>query len=113
MRRERPERTAQRLEYYERRRAYLKAHPYCQIFIEVHSMIEKEVVECFGVARGTLCGDRCWLTAPKATTIHHRNKRRGQRLNDESEWMSASRFWHDEVERNKAWARSLGLLRNF
>lgn len=123
MRRERPERTAQRLEYYERRRVYLKAHPYCQIFIEVHRMNEESVIKGNGTAPGTFVPlpwapivPECptmLIRVPRSEVIHHRNKRRGKRLNDESEWMAASRHWHDCVEEYKSWARELGLLRNF
>lgn len=82
---------------------YLARHPYCQIFIFRHELDEKLVIALGGNVRG--------LIVPKATQIHHRNKRNtSERLLDQRWWMGASAEEHEWVERHKDEARELGLL---
>jgi len=51
--------------------------------------------------------------APRATEIHHMNKRRGKMLLDESFWLAVCRDNHERIELNKAWAREHGFLLTF
>jgi hypothetical protein len=53
------------------------------------------------------------LDAPRATEIHHMNKRRGKMLLDESFWLAVCRKNHERIEQNKKWAREQGFLLNF
>jgi hypothetical protein len=46
----------------------------------------------------------------RAREVHHRNKGRGARLNDQRWWMAASRQAHDNTENHKTWARAEGYL---
>ena len=87
--------------------AYLNAHPICQIWIARMGFKESEVLQDY-------CDFGCTfyrgLLAPKATQIHHRNKRNGVRLCDTRWFMSACDHEHDQVENRKAWAREQGFL---
>jgi hypothetical protein len=50
---------------------------------------------------------------PLATQVHHRNKRRGADLLDQTEWLAVSASAHHRIENDKAWARAQGYLLNF
>lgn len=94
---------AARLEYCRQAAIYLREHPFCQIYIARHELREDLVVAGDGRHRGHV--------VPRATTIHHRNKRwTEERLLDKRWWMSASIPQHDWVENNKDTARALGYL---
>ena len=99
-------RNEERNEYRRRSRAYLAAHPFCQVFIAIHGLVEADVIASCGRV-DTPAGA---FYVPPATEIHHRNKGRGRRLNDERWWLAASRRWHDYVESRKDWARQEGYL---
>lgn len=102
-----PERASERREYSAARDAYLREHPVCQIWIAEHGLNEAEVL-----AQVTP-GVQCWFAGervPFANQIHHRNKCRRARLTDFRFIMSASQFWHDQVENRKGWARENGYL---
>lgn len=113
MRRVKPRRARQRSTYRGRRLNHLELHPLCQIAIAAHGFDEAEVVAAFRAAAAP-DGWRFFVhrgvPIPRATTIHHRNKGREDRLNDERWWMSASLEWHDIVETHKFTARLEGFL---
>lgn len=110
-------------QYRKLRAAFLAAHPDCQVWLAEHGKTEADV------KFNPLTGDRfvlepVWSTTlfryveirvpvPASEEIHHVNKRRGDRLNDTSEWLAVSRRYHREIERNKAWARAKGYLKDF
>lgn len=98
----RKERAAERRMYNKDRDEYLKAHPYCQIFIAQNRLNEEEVISAEGFLRG--------LCIPLATQIHHRNKTNGPRLLDKRWWMSACHEEHQYVENHKEESRKIGLL---
>jgi hypothetical protein len=50
------------------------------------------------------------VTVPRATQIHHRNKKHGKRLVDVRWFLAVSAAEHDWIEANKSQARELGLL---
>lgn len=95
--------------YRFRSRRFLLAHPYCQIWLAEHDVAEGMAIRLGGVLR--LAG--AWVSVPRATEIHHRNKRRGANLLDERHWLAVSAAAHDEIENHKAWARTRGYLLNF
>lgn len=102
MRQRSPRRNATQKEYAREVAYYLAKHPFCQISIARHELDESAVV-----AAGGRYGK---IQIPRATEVHHRNKRDGARLLDKRWWMAASRQAHDWVEDNKETARILGYL---
>ena len=104
-------RRASELGVYRLRHAlFLEAHPFCQLFLAEHGIEERLVIAQNGFVR--LPGGRL-IRVPRASMVHHRNKRRGSRLLDESEWIAVSFSGHERIERRKRWARRTGFLRNF
>lgn len=106
----RPERRKERQSYNRDRLEYLAAHPFCQISIFAAGLKEQRVIDAGG--RYSSTGGQM-KQIPRSTQIHHRNKARGKRLNDQRFWMSASAAGHDMVEQNKEFARRTGLLLPF
>ncbi len=88
----------------------------CAVAIARFGLDEAEVI-----ALGRGCS--AWVTVPAAgggdfmigrsDQIHHRNKGRGARLNDERWWMATALTSHDYVEDHKEWARAEGYLLPF
>lgn len=121
MRRVNPRRLEELKRYWARVPMFLREHPYCQLTIALYGLSEASVIRCAGLVpvpagppielpdQGTIPRPQ-WITVPRSQEVHHRNKRRGDRLLDESEWRAASSRMHDWVEHNKAWARRYGLL---
>ena len=108
--------SARRLEetslYHYRRKQFLLAHPYCQVWLAEHGVDEATAIHDFGFIR--LDGPSGPATVvPLSTEIHHQNKRRGADLLDQQFWMAVSRDGHEQIEANKAWARAQGYLLDF
>jgi hypothetical protein len=95
--------------YEYRRKQFLAAHPYCQVWLAEHGVEEADAIHNGGrvEVNGTL------LTVPLSTEIHHKNKRRGFDLLDPSEWLAVSADAHRRIESEKDWARARGYLRDF
>lgn len=72
------------------------------VYIARTGLDEQEVIAKNGRIGGF------WV--PRSTQVHHRAKRNGDRLNDERWWMAVCRESHDDVEKNKGWAREEGYL---
>lgn len=53
------------------------------------------------------------MRAPHATTIHHRNKRRGKMLNNRDFFLACSFANHRRIEDSLSWARKMGFSENF
>ena len=104
-------RRAEELRRYRGRCAqFLELHPYCQVWLAEHGIDEAAAVRRCGWVR--LCsGAR--VRAPRASSVHHTNKRRHGRLLDETRWMAVSAAGHAAIEVNKPWARARGYLSNF
>lgn len=85
-------------EYAKLRKAYLEAHPYCEVWLQE------------GIIDGTSLHDLLML-APLATDIHHVRGRWGKRLNDTSYWLAVCRQSHDRIHRDPAWAYERGYLK--
>lgn len=103
-----PRRKGELREYHEKAAAYLAAHPFCQIYIAMHGLLESEVIAQAGAVYVAAYG--AVRQVPVATEIHHRNKRDGARLTDERWFLAASRPRHELVEGFKTWARKTGFL---
>lgn len=95
--------------YWPRRELFLARHPYCQLWLAEHGMAEAEASAFEG---WVIVGGRLWRV-PRSRQVHHRDKRRGNRLLDETEWMAISPAGHDRLENHKTWARASGYLRAF
>lgn len=80
-------------EYAKLRKAYLEAHPYCQVWIQE------------GIINGTSLND-----PPLSTDIHHVRGRWHGRLNDTKYWLAVCRESHEKIHRNPAWAYERGYL---
>lgn len=105
-----PKRAKANREYLKRRAVYLKAHPYCQIWLKVKNADERLCIYRDGAV--FLKDDMIVVRAPLSTEIHHSKKPKATYLNDESTWFAASRYWHNWVEEHKKEARELGLLQD-
>ena len=108
--------SARRLEetslYHYRRKQFLLAHPYCQVWLAEHGIDEATAIRDLGFVR--LAGPSGPATVvPLSTEIHHRNKRRGADLLDQKHWLAVSTDAHRRIEANKAWARAEGFLLDF
>lgn len=101
-------RLAQLTEYYDAARTYMADHPICMVWLvengfkNYHVTLDASSVMIFRT-----------MGAPAATEVHHKNKRRGKRLTDQTHWMAVCRHNHERIENNKAWARANGFLLNF
>ncbi len=103
-------RAGQLREYAKLRKQFLEDHPFCQVAIEEHAADEAVIVRIFKDCSALLIAGQ---HIPRATEIHHKNKRRGAMLNDTKHWMAVCRENHERIENNKAWARSKGYLKDF
>lgn len=95
--------------YQYRRKQFLLAHPYCQVWLAEHGVAEALALQ----AGGRVQLDGVTAFVPLSTQIHHKNKRRGSDLLDQQFWMAVSREGHEQIEANKAWARAQGYLLDF
>ena len=91
--------------YSTKRKAFLAAHPWCQVWLKERGLSEYMVLrDCGPVSEGrSYC--------PLSVDIHHMNGRTGWRLNDESEWLAVSREAHERIHQNPSWARERGYLK--
>ena len=120
MRRVSKRRAEQLRTYAERRKAFLEAHPICQVWLKENGFEEKKAFR-FGRYKGIQWDDNTEITfaalvamgAPQSTEVHHQGKRRNEALLDESKWLAVCRENHERIERDKAWARVNGFLENF
>ena len=105
--------SARRLEetwlYQYRRKGFLMAHPYCQLWLAEQGIAEADAIRQGG------CVEINGMVAsiPLSTEIHHKNKRRGADLLDTSFWLAVAQNSHRRIEANKAWARTAGFLVDF
>lgn len=106
--------------YSAARKRYLSAHPICEVWCRERKFQllgpgptgEILYQSAYPLANFTAT-ELLNLDAPRATEIHHMNKRRGKMLLDENFWLAVSHASHERIEMNKAWAREQGLLLNF
>lgn len=95
--------------YRYRRREFLGAHPYCQIWLAEHQVAEADAI----LQGGRVPVRGATVSIPLSTQIHHTNKRRGTDLLDVRHWLAVSADAHRRIETNKAWARAQGFLHDF
>ena len=100
-------------EYRVKAHAYLLAHPWCQVSLAEHGVVESEVDKrgYFEVRGNNPYGDagKRFVKVPASCEIHHRAGR-GIWLNDERWFMAVSREAHTRIHMEPARARSLGYL---
>lgn len=89
---------------------YLSLHPFCQIWLARNEVDEELTLNLWRAAGSPSAWEFRGKRIPRATHIHHRNKRNGARLRDDRWWLSACLEEHDWVENNKDDARALGFL---
>lgn len=107
LRRSTSKRRTERAQYSRAKIEFLSRHPFDQIYIAYNRLDEVDIIANGGYwkdAFGRL------QHAPTSNQIHHRNKCRHGRLNDERWWMATSSAYHERVENCKEWARSYGFL---
>ena len=97
--------------YAAKRAGFLRLHPYCQLWLAEDDIPEEYALVLSG--RVPIPGALGLCPVPRSQAIHHRDKRRGERLLDERFWMAVSRAAHRRIEENKAWARACGYLNPF
>ena len=90
-------------EYLKKRKAFLKAHPYCQARAKISDFMYSE---CEAAWMDSLFNQGSWYS----TEIHHMKKPKCKYLNDETTWLAVSRWSHNWIEDHKDVARGLGLL---
>jgi hypothetical protein len=95
--------------YRRRTKEFLIAHPYCQVWLAEHNVLEAEAIQSGGVV---MVGNSR-VSVPLSTQVHHKNKRRGTDLLDEQHWMAVSSPYHRRIECNKEWARMHSYLLDF
>jgi hypothetical protein len=95
--------------YQYRRKLFLLAHPYCQVWCAEHGVAEEVAIR----QGGRLPLDGAMVSVPLSTEIHHVNKRRGADLLDPRFWLAVSAEAHRRIEDHKDWARARGYLRDF
>ena len=89
------------------RKKFLIEHPYCQLWLSEHGLVESDINAC-GVIQWNNGFNVFWKRVPKSEEIHHQ-KGRGKYLLDITTWMavssSAHRWLHDNVKEayEKGW----------
>lgn len=96
--------------YSEKRKAFLEAHPICQVWVAMRGI--KEIPPLIYVIEGRVyCAeDMIHNGAPTSCDIHHKAKRTGSNYLDESTWLAVSREMHEKIHQNPSWARAQGYL---
>ena len=125
MRRMSKKRSGQVKIYGLKARAFLQKHLVCQVWLKDNNWRENSV--CGGIfyervfdhegIRHVETRSASFLIevigAPRSTQVHHKDKRRGARLNDETKWLAVCAENHRRIEDNKSWARANGFLEDF
>jgi hypothetical protein len=106
--------------YSERRRAFLEAHPWCQIWLKRRGISEDVVREsqmmlgsrAIVTGNDPVDGFSAWQVGwiPASCDVHHSKGRTGKNYLDETTWVAASRDEHEWAHRHPSQARELGLL---
>ncbi len=105
-----PKRKIINKEYDKRKDLFLRAHPFCQIYMQVYGIHESVVQKNNGWAVITnAIGNVRHHQVPEATQIHH-TKGRGKYMLDESTWMAASFEWHRWAHDHPDACYPLGIL---
>lgn len=92
--------------YAKKRKAFLEAHPYCQIWMARHAGIVRD--ETSGDVVGFMLGG---VPPDRSSEVHHKAGRTGKNYLDESTWMAVSREGHTWIHEHPSEARARGWLR--
>lgn len=84
------------------RKEFLALHPICQVWLK-----EQGITESDTAIFHLLLDDY----APRATEVHHMNRRNGARLNDEAYWLAVCAEAHRRIHAEPSWARAEGFLK--
>lgn len=87
----------------------LPKNKWCGIWLAKRGLTSQDVDET-GMAGWTDDGVRVAARCPRATVCHHKNKRTGWRLLDESQWLAVSWDEHEWIGGHYEEARSIGVL---
>ncbi len=107
-----PKRAKQNREYSVKRKAFLLAHPYCQIALKRLGYSEEDAFEYDGnipIDWDNGSGVVGHNHIPRAQEIHH-SRGRGKYFLDESTWLAASRTEHQWAHQHPKEARAIGVL---
>lgn len=100
------------VEYAKKRKAFLEAHPWCQVWLTENGVDENKVAP-HGVAY-VQHPDIRWVSlprpVPRSTEIHHRAGR-GKNYLNEATWLAVSSEMHRRIHENPSWARAKGYLK--
>lgn len=96
--------------YQYRIRQFLLLHPYCQVWLAENNILESDAIQAGGVV---VLANGPRVSVPLSTQVHHKDKRRGADLLDQSHWLAVSAAYHRRIEDNKDWARIHGYLLDF
>ena len=94
-------------EYAKLRAEFLRAHPYCMVWLRENGFTEDRVSPTGKV--WSLFGPLEMWYAPRSTEIHH-GARRGKNYLNTKTWWAVCRESHDRIEQNPSWARANGYL---
>jgi hypothetical protein len=101
-------RAKQNKEYMKRRAEFLLSHPWCQVWLD-DNKVEEWQVTCTGMVLDPQCVHFC-SQVPRATEIHHKRGRTGERLNDETYWMAVSATGHNWIHKHPGEAYAKGWM---
>ncbi len=110
-----PARARQQMRIYSiRSKAFVRAHPICQIWLSENGWVEMpdQRYHAKGEPLHTFTAHELVVEffAPRSIETHHTNRRHGIRLLDERFWMAVCRTNHDRVKQNQSEARAKGWL---
>lgn len=105
--------------YLEKRKAFLLAHPICQVWLKENGWADF-AYPMFGMyaKAESPYPNYSWLIAdsedlplaPRSTEVHH-TKGRGKHYLDEKTWLAVSTEGHRKIHQNPSWARKMGFLK--
>ncbi len=119
LRRVTPARSKQLREYSERRKIFLASHAICQIWLDRNGWAEADMITTdepwyYFRAQPAVCYRASDLAveffAPRSTEVHHKDRRHGERLNREEDWMALCAKNHAWIKENQSAARAKGWL---
>jgi hypothetical protein len=109
-------RRKQNAEYLKVRAAYLKDHPYCEVWLMEHGVTKEQVDAENGYAEVVVSCPAGGLTqsrmvkVPLSTELHHVHGRIGALLCNADHFLAVSRDSHNMIHQMPSWARENGYL---
>lgn len=93
--------------YAKKRKAFLEAHPYCQVWLAQHAGIIVHFAKALYSGKAV---SPISATTINSCDIHHKAGRTGKNYLDESTWMAVSRDGHRWIHDHPKEARARGWL---